>query len=40
MIGFIIGFVLGAWFGVLIMAAVAISRDYGQRQKENEEDDT
>ena len=30
MIGFIIGFVLGGWFGMLIMAIVFMARDHKQ----------
>lgn len=33
MIGFIIGFVLGSWFGVAIAAALVMSRDYDRRHK-------
>lgn len=38
MIGFIIGFVLGGWFGVLIMATVFMARDYDRKHKEDNED--
>jgi hypothetical protein len=34
MIGFIIGFVLGSWFGVAIAAALVMSRNYDRRHKD------
>lgn len=38
MIGFIIGFVLGGWFGVSIMAIVFVARDCDRKRKEEKED--
>lgn len=38
MIGFIIGFVLGSWFGVMVMAALALSKDWTKKHKEESDD--
>jgi hypothetical protein len=39
MIGFIIGFVLGSWFGVMIMAAVFMARDYERKHRKGNNND-
>lgn len=39
MIGFIIGFVLGSWFGVMIIATVFMARDYDRKHRKEDKDD-
>ena len=36
MIGFIIGFVVGGWFGFATAAVLAMARDY-EKERENDE---
>ena len=38
MIGFIIGFVLGGWFGVVIAAVLAMAREFDERGRLDDQD--
>ena len=38
MIGFIIGFVLGGWFGFAIVAMLAVARDFDKRGRLDDQD--
>lgn len=38
MIGFIIGFVLGSWFGVMVTATLVMARDYDRQHGKEDKD--